>query len=139
MVGPLLVCGRTASETAWTESSFDVGLGTGVHDRLIELGHRAVGINVAEAASDPERYANQRAECSWQLRHLFEAGGIAIPDDEGMQDELTQLKYQIVSSNAEMRIAEQDERRQHLSHSPDRADSLVLASATREGSPTPVG
>ena len=106
---------------------------------MIELGHRAVGINVAEAASDPERYASQRAECSWQLRHLFEAGGIAIPDDEGMQDELTQLKYQIVSSNAEMRIAEQDERRQHLSHSPDRADSLVLASATREGSPTPVG
>ncbi len=107
-----------------------IGLGAGVYDRLHELGKPVAAINVAEAAADSERYANQRAEYYWQLRQLFETGSIAIPDDEDLQDELAQLKYKIVSSTGKIRIQEKDEMRKRLGHSPDRADSLMLAYAT---------
>ena len=82
------------------------------------------------------RGTNQRAEFSWQLRQPFETGSIAIPEDEDLQDELTQLKYKIVSSNGKIRIEEKDEMRKRLGCSPDRADSLMPAYATPPEGPS---
>ena len=113
-----------------------IGLGAGVLDRLVELEHQAVGINVAEAASDPERYANQRAEYYWGLRQLFEANEIMLPDEEELTTDLTQLRYRVVNSNGKIRIEEKDEMKKRLKRSPDRADSLMLAYATPPEGPT---
>jgi hypothetical protein len=93
-------------------------------------------LSVAETASDSERYTNQRAEYYWQLRQLFETGSIARPDDEDLQDELTQPNYNSVSSNGTILIEEKDEMRKRLGRSPDRADALMLADATPPEEPS---
>jgi phage terminase large subunit len=113
-----------------------IGLGAGVLDRLVELGHQAVGINVVEAASDPDRFANQRAEYYWGLRQLFEANEIVLPDEEELATDLTQLRYKVVNSNGKIRIEEKDEMKKRLKRSPDRAASLMLAYALPPEGPT---
>ena len=59
-----------------------IGLGAGVVDRakevLADRPGQVVGVNVAEAAADTERFANVRAEAYWQLRQSFETGSIMI-------------------------------------------------------------
>ncbi len=112
-----------------------IGLGAGVYDRLKEQGKPVVAINVAESSSDPERYANLRAEYYWQLRNLFETDSIMIPADEELEHELSQLKYKVISSNGKIRIEEKDEMKKRLGHSPDRADSLMLAFAEEPEGP----
>ena len=104
-----------------------IGLGAGVADRLKELHYDVYGINVADRASDPERFANLRAEGYWRLRERFERGQIMIPDDDELINELTSLKYKIVNSNGQIRMEEKEEMKKRLGKSPDLADSLCLA------------
>jgi hypothetical protein len=104
-----------------------IGLGAGVVDRLVELHLPAIGINVADKASDPERFANVRAEAYWHLRTLFETGQIMIPEDDELINELTQLKYKIVNSNGTIRLEEKEEMKTRLGKWPDLSDSLMLA------------
>jgi len=62
---PMQTSGRVAADLAdlpRAKANLDViGLGAGVVDRLIELHLPATGVNVAEKAADPERFANVRA------------------------------------------------------------------------------
>ena len=104
-----------------------IGLGGGVVDRLVEQHLPVVGVNVAERASEPERFANVRAEAFWYLRTLFERGAIMIPDSDNLILQLTSLKYKIVNSNGQIRLEEKEEMKKRLGVSPDLADSLMLA------------
>ncbi len=126
--------GRVALDLAEKEGmsvNIDViGLGAGVYDRLKEQGKPVHAINVAEAASDPEMFANLRAEGYWHLRNLFETDAIMIPPDDDLADEITQLKYKVVSSSGKIRIEEKEEMKKRLGRSPDRADSLMLSVIT---------
>jgi hypothetical protein len=123
--------GRVAADLAdlpGVKANLDViGLGAGVVDRLIELHLPATGVNVAEKANDPDRFANVRAEAYWHLRTLFETGQIMIPEDDELINELTQLKYKIVNSNGTIRLEEKEEMKKRLGRSCDLADSLCLA------------
>src|SRR4051794_19885551 len=123
--------GRVAADLAdlpGAKANLDViGLGGGVVDRLVELHLPATGVNVAEKAADPERFANVRAEAYWHLRTLFETGQIMIPEDDELINELTQLKYKIVNSNGTIRLEEKEEMKKRLGKSPDLSDSLMLA------------
>lgn len=49
-----------------------IGIGAGVVDRLRELGLPVRGINVSEASSSTDRYANLRSELWWKGRTWFE-------------------------------------------------------------------
>jgi hypothetical protein len=73
-------------------------------DRLKELHDDVSGVNVADKASDPERFATRRAEGYWRLRDRCERGPIMIPDDDELINELTSLKYKIVNSNGTIRL-----------------------------------
>ncbi len=110
--------GRVAADLAdlpGAKANLDViGLGGGVVDRLTELHLPATGVNVAEKANDPDRFANVRAEAYWHLRTLFETGQIMIPEDDGLINELTQLKYKIVNSNGTIRLEEKEEMKKRL-------------------------
>ncbi len=123
--------GRVANDLADlpdAKANLDViGLGAGVVDRLIELHLPAIGVNVAEKAADPDRFANVRAEAYWHLRTLFETGQVMIPEDDELINELTQLKYKIVNSNGTIRLEEKEEMKKRLGKSPDLSDSLCLA------------
>ena len=57
----------------------EVGLGAGVVDRLRELGHSVLGVNVGRPAQDSEHYANLRAKGYWNLRQMFVDARVTTP------------------------------------------------------------
>ena len=54
------------------------GLGAGVYDRLVELGHSVGEIRGGLPAIKPEDFVNRRSEWYWNLRERFEDGEIDI-------------------------------------------------------------
>ena len=68
------------------------GLGAGVVDRLLEMPEAqgvVMPVNFGEAALDPERYKNRRAEMHWLMKEWLEdVGGANIPDDDDLQADL---------------------------------------------------
>lgn len=113
-----------------------MGLGAGSVDRANEVidgqSERVKGINVAERATDAERFANKRAEGYWRLREAFESQQIMIPDDDELIQELSSLKYKVVNSNGTIKIEEKEEAKRRLGKSPDLADSLMLTYVPEE-------
>ncbi len=112
----------------------EIGVGSGVVDRVREtveeqgLRCRVVGLNSGERAQDNEQYANSRAEWWWGLRERFEAGEIAIPQDDELAAQLTALKFRYTSRGQVLIESKEDMRKRGLA-SPDRADALMLAFA----------
>ena len=117
----------------------EIGIGAGVLDRLREVTReqtprcRLVGLNSGERPNDTEQFANARAEWWWGLRERFEAGDIAIPDDDELAAQLTALKFRYTSRGQVLIESKEDMRKRGLA-SPDRADALMLAFARGEPS-----
>ena len=107
-----------------------IGIGSGVVDRLNELGYDVLGVNVGEAAED-EKYYNKRAEIYWNLRELFKPdksgkSQISIPEDQELIKELSEIRYRY-SSEKKIKIEPKEEMKKRLGRSPDKADALALA------------
>lgn len=104
-----------------------VGIGGAVVDRAKELRkHWVEPINAGEASSDPTKFANLRAEMYWNLRDLFAAGDIAIPDDPYLTGQLTAIKYKY-NSKGQLLIESKEDMRRRRMPSPDEADALAMA------------
>lgn len=105
-----------------------IGIGAGVVDALNDMGVQGVnGVNVAEQAWDPEKFANRKAELYWGLRDRFLNNDICIPDDQDLKRELmVTFDYSI---SGKIVIASKDKVKESLGRSPDRAESLMLAFA----------
>jgi hypothetical protein len=108
-----------------------VGVGAGVVDRLVELGHDVVDMQSGAAAVDSEHFANARAEWWWAVRERFEAGDMDIdPDDDELAAQVGAMKYRY-TSRGQIIIESKDEMRNRGLPSPDRGDALMLtATAT---------
>ena len=108
----------------------EIGIGRGVVDSLEEDGFNDVGVNVAERASDPERYHNLRAELWYTFRELLDPDKdpIALPPDDELLSELASVKYKVDARGA-IQIESKEDMKKRLGHSPDRADAVVLAFA----------
>lgn len=105
----------------------EIGIGRGVVDRAKEQDHPVVGVNVGQAASDSEAFANLRAEGYWGLRERFQAGEIDLdPEDEDLAAQLVDLKYKRTSSG-KIQIESKDDIRRRGKPSPDDADAVMLA------------
>ncbi len=111
-----------------------IGVGSGVVDRLRELGTEGViPVNVSMSAHDQERFANKRAELYWGLRERFRLGDIVIPSElkakgcqiEKLVEELASIKYLINSKGQIQMESKSDMKRRGLS-SPDHADMLAM-------------
>jgi hypothetical protein len=76
-------------------------------------------------ADDPERFTNKRAEMYWNMRELFQAGSISIPDDVDFKNELGATKYEL-DSRGRIKIIDKKKIKQEIGHSPDEADALAL-------------
>ena len=100
----------------------EIGLGAGVLDRLVEGGLPAVGINVARAPRDRERFENLRAELFWNLAEAISDGGLSLPDDPVLVEQLAAIRYEF-TSRGRIKL----EGKAQMSTSPDRADALALA------------
>ena len=104
----------------------EVGVGSGVVDRLLEQSLPAQGINGAAAPWRYEDCANLRAEGYRNLAERFRSRRIRIPDDPELIAELAGLRYGY-NSRGKMLMEGKDEMRRRGVRSPDKADALMLA------------
>lgn len=115
----------------------DVGVGGGVVDRLKEQGEfesRVQAVNVGRPASDPTLYVNLRAEAYSSLKELFVKGTIAIPDDEELKAQLSNLKAKY-TSRGQLQIESKEDMKKRGLPSPDCADALMLSFLPAEAAP----
>lgn len=89
---------------------------------------RVVDVNVGAATSDPERYANLKAELYWGLRLRAQSGQIAGLGDEEAVAQLAGVRYRH-NARGQIVIESKDEARRRGVRSPDRAEALMLAFA----------
>jgi len=103
----------------------EIGIGAGVVDRLKEQGYQwAVGVNFGGKAQNEDEYANQRAECYWEMRKSLEGGELAIADED-FAAQVTATKWK-PDSKGRIRIEEKDEIKRRIGRSPDDADAVAL-------------
>jgi phage terminase large subunit len=114
-----------------TEILVDViGMGSGVVDRLRELGLPCRGINVGESASMSESYRNLRAELWDKAREwLDEKACVIRPGQETLQRELVIPKYSFTSNN-KLQLESKDDMKKRGFKSPNHADAFVLTFAS---------
>jgi hypothetical protein len=104
-----------------------IGIGKGMVDRAIEQKKPVIGVNVGQAAKDPESFANLKAEGYWALRERFQAGLIDIDEtDDNLAAQLVELRFKR-TSGGKIQIESKGEMKRRLGHSPDDADAVMLA------------
>lgn len=107
------------------------GLGAGVVDRLLELGHDdiVVAVNFGSSALDPKTYINRRAEMWWTMRNWL-AGDlpVMIPDSDELHSDLCGPSYKF-DSQSRRKLETKDEMRKRGIRSPDIADAMALTFA----------
>lgn len=105
----------------------DVGWGTGVIDRLRQLGRKPVPVNFGSAANNAARFANKRAEMWVSCQEWLQSGGI-LPSRQDLIDDLTGPEY-FHTPSAKLMIESKDDMRKRGLASPDEGDALVLTFA----------
>ena len=105
-----------------------IGLGSGVVDRLRELGLPAIGINVSESPAMKTAYVNLRAELWGKMKNWLEQRGCALPKDDDLLAELTSPRYTF-NSSGKLRLESKDEMKKRGLSSPDLADACILTLA----------
>ena len=107
-----------------------IGMGSGVVDRLKELGLPARGINVGESASMADKYRNLRAEL-WGLARewLDEKACVFMPGQETLQRELVVPRYTFTSGD-KLQLESKDDMKKRGHKSPNHADAFVLTFAS---------
>lgn len=106
-----------------------VGVGGGVVDQLAEQGWPVFDMQAGQAASDPTKFINARAEWYWGLRQMFEQGDIDLdPDDNETAAQLSAIRYRF-TSRGQIQIESKDEMKARGVPSPDRADAVMLVCA----------
>ena len=111
-----------------------IGIGAGVHDRLKEqhpttsagIPVRIYGVNVAEKASNNDKFRRLRDELWWRAREMFEKGNIKIPDNEELIGELSSIKYK-PESDGKVAVEGKPEMKSRGLKSPNIADALCLS------------
>jgi hypothetical protein len=129
IVGKLAMDALAAGK-AYDAINVDVtGVGTGVADRLIEMGvpnvHR---VHFGGKAYEAEKYVNRRAECWGRAHDWIKDVPNQIADDDVLQTELTSVSYSYDSSRRMLMESKEHMKKRGLS-SPDTGDSFVLTFA----------
>jgi len=114
-------------DTHKVDSCFvDVGWGTGVIDRLRQLGRKPIPVNFGGKASDPQ-YANKRSEMWFKTRDWLMEGG-AIEANEDLKLDLTAPEYGPADAGHKV-LERKKETKKRAGFSPDLGDSLALTFA----------
>ena len=132
----MTTCGRIKRAVAELEKKYsksaqiyidETGIGSGVVDRLKELGINVRGVNNGSKAHDSEKFANRVSELYFALRERFAAGDIILAaHNEKLIAELSTRRYS-VNSRGQLMIERKDEFKKRIGRSPDFADALSLA------------
>ncbi len=105
-----------------------IGIGSGVVDRMQELGLPVIGINVSESPAIGEKFSRLRDELWWKGREWFEEMNCRLPDDETLMGELATVRYAI-KSDGKIKVESKDEMKKRGLPSPDVADAFILTFA----------
>jgi hypothetical protein len=146
------VCGwvqRIIREDKPDKVNIDVGgLGVGVYDRLLELGHRRSLVNpvnggkpvepppldeMGKPAGGPQ---NRRAEMWSNLKKALEDGRFSLPDNNSLQADLVSVGYKYTSEGKLLLESKQDTRKRGVP-SPDEADAVPLCFSEPDGGAFP--
>ncbi len=108
-----------------------IGMGSGVVDRLRELGCHAEAINFGGATEVMDRSGevemlNVRAAAWWGMRELLEDGIPLLPPDSELTADLVSPNY-FYSSSGKIQVERKDRIRKRLGRSPDVGDAVVMA------------
>jgi len=133
-LAPLVI--RAIVETGATAVKVDsIGIGWGLcgelRNRRREHGAQIIGVNVAEKASEPEKYLNLRAEMWWKVGRQLSADRAwdlsTMDDGDKTVAELLEPRWE-VDPSGRIKIESKDDIRERTSgRSPDHADALLLA------------
>lgn len=112
-----------------------IGIGSGVVDRLLELGLPVIAVNVGEAPALNDKFLNLRAEIWFRGRTWFEQRNACIECAPAkLVDELAMVRYSF-TSNGKIKVESKDDlkKRTRDRSSPDLADSFLLTFAGPNG------
>lgn len=106
------------------------GLGAGVVDRLIDLGHKdiVVAVNSGESPLDNKKYYNKRAEMWALCKEWLQMTPCQIPDNDALHSDLCGIRYK-VDSNSRLVMEQKADMKKRGVRSPDLADALILTFA----------
>jgi len=106
-----------------------IGVGSGVADRLKQMGLPVRGVNVSESPAVKEKYMRLRDELWFRLREWLETLDCSLPDDPDLVSELTNVKYSFQPSG-KIKVESKDEIKKRTGgKSPDLADALIMTFA----------
>ena len=104
-----------------------VGVGTGVVDRLREVGLKTARLeefNGGHNARRGDRFANRNAEVWWAMRERYLAGELDTENDDKLIGQVCTREYAITSGGLVKLQSKKD-----LKDSPDEADALAMTFA----------
>lgn len=109
------------------------GLGAGIVDRLMELGHGDIihGINSGSKPLDAKKYTNKRAEMWGIGKQWLKDEPCSIPDNDELHADLCNVKYK-VDSISRLVIEPKASMKSRGVRSSDCADALLLTLAIPE-------
>lgn len=105
----------------------DAGAGSGVIDRLREMGYKVFEVNFGAASTD-DQYADHRTEL-WGLMRDWLDGG-QIDDDKDLSDDLAGPEYHF-NRKEKKQLESKDEMKKRGLASPDNGDALAVTFETR--------
>lgn len=113
-----------------------LGVGSGCAGELYDRGYRVVRYKGGSESSDPKKWRNRRTQSYLVTRDAFRDGLITFADDaidepEELEAQLCSVKRKIVGDDKIEDLVTREEMRREGIKSPDRADSLVMQSATQ--------
>ena len=106
-----------------------IGLGSGVADRLRELGHVVRDVNVSEASAMNQQAAKLRDELWLAVKEWLNARACRLPKMDELRQELVAPTYTF-TSNGKIKVEGKAEMKRRGLRSPDLADSLGLTFAS---------
>lgn len=107
----------------------DQGQGTGVIDRLRQLGFDVTEVPFGSKAKNSDTYVNRRIEMWDGMRKWLREGGI-LPRNETLKADLSAPTYSFNSRGA-MQLESKADIKERLRRSPDLADALALTFANK--------
>lgn len=107
----------------------EIGMGSGVLDRLIEMDLPAVGVNVAESSGSMGTGNRLRDELWYRLKEALMTHKLCLPFNQQLLAEQT-APMATYTSNGKLKIESKDEMKRRGLRSPDIADAVNLTFAS---------
>ncbi|SCW56853.1 hypothetical protein SAMN02927924_01423 [Sphingobium faniae] len=100
-----------------------IGIGSGVADRMREMGLPVFMLNVSERPSVDGKFAKLRDELWWKARQWFEGLDVQMTD-AALMGEMADILYGY-TSNGQIKIEGKKDTKERLGRSPDLADAFI--------------